>query len=165
MPLPAPARTIARTMVLLATTFAGGSPLWADWNVTQYRDDRTNDTFNVATLPDKSDRAWLRIRCVNGRMFSAVILAKPITPPDVVRLKATYKFDSAAAVSRTAMLADKGIELWLWIGEPETTLQRIARAHRLLIELFPIGDETVSLEFDLSGANRIVPQVRCPPQF
>ena len=149
-------------IIVLAILLAGSSPVAAEWNVTQYRDDRTDVRYNVATLPENSGRARLRIQCVNGRMLPAVVIAKPMTPPDVVRLRATYKFDSAAPVRRMAMLADKGRELWLWIDEPESTLQRIARARRLLIELFLAADESVSLEFDLTGADRIIPQVRCP---
>lgn len=154
---------MSRAIVVLAIILAGRSPVAAEWNVTQYRDDRTNARFNVATLPEHSGRARLRIQCVNGRMLSAVVMTQPVTPPEVVRLRATYKFDSARPVPRMAMLADKGRELWLWIDEPESTLQRIARARRLLIELFPAADESLSLEFDLTGADRVIPQVRCPP--
>jgi hypothetical protein len=91
------------------------------------------------------------------------VLAKAVTAPDVVRLRTTYKFDSARAEPRMAMVVDKGRELWLWVDEPETTLLRITRSRRLLIDLFPGPDDTVSLDFDLTGADRIIPQVRCPP--
>jgi len=156
---------MSRAIVVLVITLAGRSPVAAEWNVTQYRDDKTNIAFNVATLPDNGGRARLRIQCVNDRMFPAVIIAEPMTPPDVIRLRATYKFDAARPVPRMAMLADKGRELWLWIDEPESTLQRIARSRRLLIELFPAADQSVSFEFDLTGADRIIPQVRCPHPF
>lgn len=151
-----------RTIVLLSTILSNGPAISAGWNVTEYRDNKTNSRFNVAILPANSGEAWLRIRCINDRLFPAIILAKPVTPPDVVRLRASYKFDSSSAVQRTATLADKGRELWLWIDEPLSTLQRISRGRRLLIELFPRSDESMLLEFDLSGADRVVPQVRCP---
>jgi hypothetical protein len=154
---------ISPATVMLATAMAACSSAAAEWNVTQYRDDKTNNRFNVATLADSSGQARLRIQCINGRMFSAVLIAQPVTPADVVRLRATYKFDSARAVPRMAMLVDKGRELWLWTDEPETTMIRITRSRRLLIELFPTSDETVSFDFDLTGADRIIPQVRCPP--
>jgi hypothetical protein len=154
---------ISPAIIVLAIALAVSSQLAADWNVTQYRDDKTNNRFNVGTLPDASGQARLRIQCINGRTFSAVVLANAVTPPDVVRLRATYKFDSTRAVQRTATLVDKGRELWLWVDEPETTLQRIARSRRLLIELFPNPDDAVSLDFDLTGADRVIPQVRCPP--
>ena len=123
--------------IVLAITIAASSPIAADWNVTQFRDDRTSNRVNVATLPDSGGQARLRVQCINGRTFSAVVLAKAVTAPDVVRLRTTYKFDAARAVPRMAMLVDKGRELWLWVDEPETTLLRITRSRRLLIELFP----------------------------
>ena len=154
-------RMTPATIVL--ATVAASSPIAAEWNVTQLRDDRTGNRVDVATLRDNGGQARLRIQCINGRTFSAVVLAKAVTPPDVVRLRTTYKFDSARAVPRVAMLVDKGRELWLWVDEPETTLLRITRSRRLLIELFPGPDDTVSLDFDLTGADRIIPKVRCPP--
>ncbi|MBX9773625.1 MAG: hypothetical protein K2Y71_04345 [Xanthobacteraceae bacterium] len=150
-------------IVAAATVLTLSAPVAAEWNVTQYRDNKTSTLFNVATLADSGAQARLRMQCINGRMFTAIILANAVTPPDIVRLRATYKFDSARAVPRTAILVDKGRELWLWTDEPESTLQRIARSRRLLIELFPNPDDTVSLDFDLTGADRVVPQVRCPP--
>jgi hypothetical protein len=149
--------------IMLATSVAASSPIAAEWNVTQLRDDRTSNKVNVATLSDSGGQARLRIQCINSRTFSAVVLAKAVTAPDVVRLRATYKFDAARAEPRLAMVVDKGRELWLWVDEPETTLLRITRSRRLLIELFPGPDDTVSLDFDLTGADRIIPQVRCPP--
>jgi hypothetical protein len=150
-------------IVVSAIAAAASTPVKADWNVAPYRDDKTNVRMNIATLADTSGQARLRIQCVNGRTFSAILLAQAVTPPDVVRLRASYKFDSARAVQRMAMLVDKGRELWLWVDEPETTLIRITRSRRLLIELFPTPDEPVSLDFDLTGADRVIPQVRCPP--
>jgi len=153
---------VSRAMVVLTFSLGAETPVAAEWNVTPYQDNKTNNTFNVATLPDNGGEARLRIQCINGRTFPAVLISKPVTTPDIVRLRTTYKFDSARAVPRMTMLVDKGRELWLWIDEPESTLQRIARSRRLLIELFPNPNDTVAFEFDLTGADRIIPQVRCP---
>jgi hypothetical protein len=147
---------------VVAIALSYGSPVAADWNVTEYRDDKTDSRFSVAMLAAISGEAWLRVRCGNDRMFPAIILAKSVTPPDVVRLRATYKFDTSNPVSRMAMLADKGRELWLWVDEPLSTVQRISRGRRLSVELFPTGDEKMSLEFNLTGSDRIIPQVQCP---
>jgi hypothetical protein len=38
--------------IVLAITVAASSPIAADWNVTQLRDNRTSNKVNVATLPD-----------------------------------------------------------------------------------------------------------------
>ena len=154
---------ISRAIAVLATMVAGSAPVAADWNVTEYRDDRTNARVNVGTLPAASGDAWLRLRCVNDRMFPAVILAKAVTAPDIVRLRVTYKFDTSAAVTRMSMMAEKGRELWPWVDEPLSTVQRISRGRRLLIELLPGPDEKVSLEFNLTGSDRVVPRVQCPP--
>jgi hypothetical protein len=153
----------SRLALALVVVLAGSRPLAADWNVTQFRDDRTGDSYNLASLAASDGGAWLRMKCVNRRMFPNLAFAKPITAPNIVRVRATYKFDSGAPMSRMAPVVDKGREVWLWVGEPESTVQRIARGRTLLVEMFPAAEETVAFQFNLTGADRIVPQVRCPP--
>ena len=155
---------ISPAVVGLASVLAGSAPAAADWNVSQTTDVRTNTTHNVATLAASGGAATLRMRCVNGRTWPDLIFSQPIVPPKIVRLRATYQFDSSKPVTRSATVSEKGRELWLWVGEPASTMQRILRARRLLVEVtLPAADEPVSFEFDLTGADRIVPQVQCPP--
>ena len=148
----------------LAVMLAGSAPAAADWTVTPLTDVRTKTTHNMATLAASGGAATLRMRCVNGRTWPDLIFTQPIAPPNIVRLRTTYQFDTSKPVTRSVTVSDKGRELWLWVGEPASTVQRILRARRLLVEVtLPAGDEVASFEFDLTGADRIVPQAQCPP--
>jgi hypothetical protein len=150
-----------KLIAVIAALAAISTPLAADWNVTRYIDDRTRQAFNIATLPATNQQAQIRLRCINDRIFPDIVLAQPVAPPDIVRIRASQQFDTAPATSRMVALYDKGRELWLWSDQPYSTLLRIARARRLLVEVFPPEGEARSFEFDLTGADKVVPQVQC----
>jgi hypothetical protein len=150
-----------RAIVCLVAALISGSLFAADWNVTRYMDDKTGQKYSLASLAASDGGAWLHIRCANGRMFPKIVLARAMTPPNVLRLRTTFRFDTGAATTRMAAVAENGRELLPWLFEPETTVQRIARARLLLVEIFRTADDSVAFEFDVRGADRVVPQVRC----
>lgn len=148
-------RFLVRAIVAALAVFAAASaPLndaLAAWTVTPFVDPMTDRHHAVATV-SSPEGVLLRVRCLNGRPFPDIVF------PGVIgfgEIGITHRIDSAAPVPRIAPTGTDGRSLYLLESVPA-----LSRAKRLRVTVFPIGADSVFLDFDLTGAGEAISAVR-----
>jgi hypothetical protein len=149
---------------IFAITVALASPALADWQ-THTNTDRMTDRQDIYVTVDSSESAAkLRISCypsMLGRpafLLSEIIFDQPIGFGEI---SMTYRFDQKALEPRILAASSSGREVRPWLLAPAAAAKEIARSKRLRAEIFPIARASVFLDFDLTGADKAIAQIRC----
>lgn len=130
----------------------------AEWQVRTYIDPMTDRSATVATLPAVAGQGTLRVACLNGRQTPEISFPTQVS---FLRIKTEHRFDDDPVVRRTASVSRDGRELWLWSGDPAAAAKRLARAKRLRVQIFPVGAPEAFVDFDTTGADSALGQVKC----
>lgn len=147
-----------RLAFLVAAVIALVSPASAEWQVKTYIDPMTDRTTTVATLPAVVGEGTLRVACLNGRQTPEISFPTQVS---FLRVKTEHRFDDDPVVPRTAPMSRDGRELWLWSADPTAAVRRLAKAMRLRVRIFPVGAAAAFVDFDTTGADKALGQVKC----
>ncbi len=147
-----------RLAFLMTAVIMFVSPAFAEWQVSSYIDPMTDRTTTVATLPAVTGQGTLRVACLNGRQIPEISFPTQVS---FLRLKTEHRFDDDPVVLRTAPMSRDGRELWLWSGDPASAARRLVKAKRLRVRIFPVGAATAFVDFDTTGADKALGQVKC----
>jgi hypothetical protein len=128
------------------------TPALAAWNVTHFTDRMTDKSVAVATV--SAPPGTLRVTCSGPD----IIFDSPIA---FGHIGMNYRFDTDEMVPRIVPMASDGRTAWVWLSSALETRQRIARAKRLRVEIFPVGLPRVFMDFDLTGANEAIKALGC----
>jgi hypothetical protein len=134
------------------------SPASAEWQVRTYIDPMTDRSATVATLPAVAGQGTLRVACLNGRKTPEISFPTQVS---FLRIKTEHRFDDDPVVRRTASVSRDGRELLLWSGDPAAAANRLAKAKRLRVQIFPVGAPEAFVDFDTTGADSALGQVKC----
>ena len=134
------------------------SPASAEWQVRTYIDPMTDRSATVATLPAVAGQGTLRVACLNGRQTPEISFPTQVS---FLRIKTEHRFDDDPVVRRTASVSRDGRELWLWSGDPAAAVKRLVKAKRLRVQIFPVGAPEAFVDFDTTGADSALGQVKC----
>jgi hypothetical protein len=134
------------------------SPASAEWQVRTYIDPMTDRTATVATLLALAGQGTLRVACLNGRQTPEISFPTQVS---FLRIKTEHRFDDDPVVARTAPVSRDGREVLLWSGDPVAAAKRLAKAKRLRVQIFPVGAPAAFVDFDTTGADSALGQVKC----
>lgn len=151
-------RARMRLAFLIPAVIVFISPASAEWQVRTYIDPMTDRSATVATLPAVAGQGTLRVACLNGRQTPEISFPTQVS---FLRIKTEHRFDDDPVVRRTASVSRDGRELWLWSGDPAAAAKRLARAKRLRVQIFPVGAPEAFVDFDTTGADSALGQVKC----
>ena len=151
-------RARMRLAFLIPAVIVFISPASAEWQVRTYIDPMTDRSATVATLPAVAGQGTLRVACLNGRQTPEISFPTQVS---FLRIKTEHRFDDDPVVRRTASVSRDGRELWLWSGDPATAVKRLVKAKRLRVQIFPVGAPEAFVDFDTTGADSALGQVKC----
>jgi len=147
-----------RLAFLMPAVITFVSPALAEWQVSTYIDPMTDRTTIVATLPAVAGQGTLRVACLNGRQTPEISFPTQVS---FLRIKTEHRFDDDPIVARIAPVSRDGRELGLWVGDPVAAAKRLAKAKRLRVQIFPVGTPAAFVDFDTTGADKALGQVKC----
>ena len=147
-----------RLVFLMLAVMVFVSPASAEWQVRTYIDPMTDRTETIATLSAVVGQGTLRVACLNGRLTPEISFPTQVS---FLRINTKHRFDDETVVTRTVPVSRDGRELWLWSGDPAAAAKRLAKASRLRVQIFPVGAPEAFVDFDTTGADKALGQVKC----
>jgi hypothetical protein len=139
-------------VIVVALAMLGATPAFAGWQISTFKDQTRDRSEFAATLMASAGDGALRLQCMNGRPSLFIQLSKPVVP---VETGLSYRFDSGEVVPRLVSTSRDGRDLWVWMTSTSPTAELSGR-RRLRVTVFPLGEPSRFLDFDLSGADRAV---------
>ena len=134
------------------------TPAGAEWKVNTYTDPKTNVTMSVATLSSASQQYTLQVTYQRGQKIPEIAFLSEVS---FLRINLKYRFDNDAEVSRTALISRDGRVVRPWSRYHAGAIKRLAKAKQLRVQMFPVGTPTISVDFDTTGADAALQQVKC----
>jgi hypothetical protein len=157
-------RTVAVARICLA--LGACSPALAEWKTQNVTDQMTDRASVVVTLASSTPvAAKLRVSCYPSMVGHPAFLFPEIVFETAVgfgKVSATYRFDNRTVEPRIVPVLDGGRAVSLWPAQPVDAAKEIGKSKRLRVQVFPAaGGEPLFLDFDLTGADKAIAQIRC----
>jgi len=145
-------------IIIIAGSIGGSTFAHAAWDIQKYTDPLTDKTYTSAELIPKSGPGKLDIHCVNGSPWPDLVFTGII---GFGKIDANYRFDDGTVIMRSTTIANDGRTVWLFLQWPPFNVQKMTKAKRLRVQLFPVARDPVFIDFDMTGAAEAISQVKC----
>ena len=95
--------------------------------------------------------------CQRGQKIPEIAFLREVS---FLRINLKYRFDNDAEVSRTALISRDGRVVRPWSRYHAGAIKRLAKAKQLRVQS-TVGTPTISVDFDTTGADAALQQVKC----
>jgi hypothetical protein len=147
-----------RTSIISALIIASCSPALAGWQTETFTDPLTDRKHVAASLDPTSGAGQLQVHCINGKPMADFTFSGIVGFGDV---GTSYRFDDGPVTMRFAKIFNDGRVIHPWILDSRDAVLKLSKAKRFRIQISPIGQPVIFLDFDMTGASDAISKVKC----